>query len=102
MKMENWPSYHVHVFNYFGGVARLQIPDNYKTATVSNTRYETFLNRSYPEYYGTAIVPARVRSPPEQGYKACVSLTKLGVRCGRERLENACGRILTYSSTPSV
>ena len=39
---------------------------------------------------------------PEQGYKACASLTKLGERYGMERLENACGRILAYSSTPSV
>lgn len=39
---------------------------------------------------------------PEQGYKACASLTKLGERYGRERLENACGRILAYSTTPSI
>ena len=39
---------------------------------------------------------------PEQGYKACASLTKLGERYGRERLENACGQILAYSSSPSV
>lgn len=26
---------------------------------------------------------------PEQGYKACASLTKLGERYGKERLENA-------------
>lgn len=39
---------------------------------------------------------------PEQGYKACASLTKLGERYGRERLENACGRILAYSAAPSV
>ncbi len=39
---------------------------------------------------------------PEQGYKACASLTKLGERYGRDRLENACGRILAYSATPSI
>lgn len=39
---------------------------------------------------------------PEQGYKACASLTKLGERYGRERLEKACGRILAYSTTPSI
>ena len=39
---------------------------------------------------------------PEQGYKACASLTKLGERYGRELLESACGRILAYSATPSV
>jgi len=56
-------------FQYSGGVMRLLIPNNCKTATVSNTRYETVLNRSYQElaeYYGTAIVPARVRKPQDK------------------------------------
>lgn len=69
MKTENWLNCHVHAFNYFGGVARLLVPDNCKTATVSNTRYETVLNRSYQElaeYYGTAIVPTRVRKPQDK------------------------------------
>ena len=69
MKTENWLNRHVHAFNYCGGAARLLIPDNCKTATTSNTRYETVLNRSYQdlaEYYGTAIVPARVRKPQDK------------------------------------
>ena len=50
-------------------MTRLLIPDNCKTATTANTRYETVLNRSYQElaeYYGTAIVPARVRKPQDK------------------------------------
>lgn len=39
---------------------------------------------------------------PEQGYKACASLTKLGEHYGRERLENACGRILVYGATSAA
>ena len=69
MKTEDWLSCHVHAFQYFGGVTRLLIPDNCKTATTANTRYETVLNRSYQElaeYYGTAIVPARVRKPQDK------------------------------------
>ena len=69
MKTENWLTCHVHAFQYFGGVTRLLIPDNCKTATSANTRYETVLNRSYQElaeYYGTAIVPARVRKPQDK------------------------------------
>lgn len=69
MKTENWLNCHVHAFNYFGGVARLLIPDNCKTATTANTRYDTVLNRSYQElaeHYGTAIVPARVRRPQDK------------------------------------
>lgn len=69
MKMENWLLCHVHAYNYFGGVARLLIPDNCKTATTTNNRYETVLNKSYQEmaeHYGTAIVPTRVRKPDDK------------------------------------
>lgn len=69
MKTENWLNCHVHAFNYFGGVTRLLIPDNCKTATTSNTRYETILNRSYQElaeYHGTVIISARVRKPQDK------------------------------------
>ena len=49
----------------------LLIPDNCKTATVSNSKYETVLNRSYQElaeHYRTAIVPARVRKPQDKSH----------------------------------
>lgn len=51
MRMENWLACHVHAFNYFGGMTRLLIPDNCKTATTANIRYETILNRSYQELW---------------------------------------------------
>lgn len=69
MKTENWLNCHIHAFKFYGGVPRLLIPDNCKTATTSNTKYETILNRSYQElaeHYGTAIVPARVRRPKDK------------------------------------
>ena len=31
---------YVHAFDYFGNVSRLLIPDNAKTATITNNRYE--------------------------------------------------------------
>jgi hypothetical protein len=49
----------------------LPVPDNLKTSITKNTRYETFLNRSYQEmaaYYGTAIVPARVCHPQDKSH----------------------------------
>lgn len=69
MKQENWLLCHVHAFDYFGGATRLVIPDNCRTSTTKNDRYEVVLNRSYEElanYYGTAIVPARVRKPDDK------------------------------------
>ena len=71
MQTESWLLCHGHGFNYFGGVTRLLIPDNCKTATISNNRYEMILNRSYQElaeHYGTAIVPARVRKPRDKSH----------------------------------
>ena len=44
MRTESWLLCHLHAFNYFGGVPRLLIPDNCKTATISNNRYEMVLN----------------------------------------------------------
>lgn len=71
MKMENWLRCHIHAFEYFGGTARLLIPDNLKTGVTRNSRYETVLNRSYQElaeYYDTAIVPARVEHPRDKSH----------------------------------
>lgn len=70
MKIENWLMCHVHAYAYFGGVTRILVPDNLKTGVTANTRYETQLNQSYQElaeYYGTAIIPARVRKPQDKG-----------------------------------
>ena len=71
MTLENWLDCHIHAYEYFGGVTRLLIPDNLKTGVTKNTRYETVLNRSYQElaeYYGTAIVPARVERPKDKSH----------------------------------
>ena len=69
MKSETWINCHVNMFNFYGGISRLLIPDNLKVGVDSNTRYDTILNRSYSEmadYYGTAVVPARVDRPQDK------------------------------------
>jgi transposase len=69
MKMESWIEGHVNAFGYFGGVPRLLVPDNTKTAVIKASRYEPELNRTYKEmadHYGCAIVPARPRSPTDK------------------------------------
>jgi transposase len=66
---EAWISAHVNAYTYFGGVAHILVPDNLKTGVVKNTRSEVVLNKSYQElaeHYGTAILPARVRSPKDK------------------------------------
>ena len=69
MKMESWIQGHVNAFEYFGGVPRLLVPDNTKTAVTKAGRYEAQLNKTYmemAEHYGTAIVPTRPRSPQDK------------------------------------
>lgn len=69
MQSETWLLCHAHAYSYFGGVTRLLVPDNLKTGVVTNSRYETVLNRSYDElasYYDTAIVPKRVKHPKDK------------------------------------
>jgi transposase len=36
---------------------------------------------------------------PEQGYRSCLGLIRLGERYGKERLENACARAFFYGTT---
>lgn len=39
---------------------------------------------------------------PEQGFKSCVSLKKYAERYRKERIEEACRQILTFSGDPSI
>jgi len=46
-------------------------PDNLKTDIVKNTKDDLVINRAYremAEYYGTAIIPARPRSPKDKAF----------------------------------
>ena len=58
------------MYSYFGGVARILVPDNTKTAVLHNGGYkDQRLNPVYhemAEHYGTAIIPARVRKPRDK------------------------------------
>jgi len=68
-KQEAWITAHVNAYSYFGGVARILVPDNLKTGVIKNAKTETVLNRTYQElaeHYGTAILPARVRTPRDK------------------------------------
>ncbi len=69
-KQRAWIAAHVHMYEYFGGVAKILVPDNCKTAVVHNGGwYNQQLNTVYhemAEHYGTAIIPARVRKPKDK------------------------------------
>lgn len=66
-----WITAHIHMYEYFGGVARILTPDNCKTAVIrkGNSQHDPRINetyRSFAEHYGTAIIPARVRAPKDK------------------------------------
>lgn len=67
--IECWIAGNVHALAYFGGVTRILVPDNCKTAVTSTDWYTPELNRTYhemAEHYGIAVIPARVRRPKDK------------------------------------
>lgn len=68
-QLESWIAAHCHAYAFFGGVARVTVPDNPRTAVTQPCRYEPRLHRSYQElaeHYGTVILPARPRKPRDK------------------------------------
>lgn len=69
MKTPSWIDAHVKAYEYFGGVPRITIPDNTKTAVLKADLVDPVLNRSYSEmakHYGTTILPARAGRPKDK------------------------------------
>ena len=69
-KQASWINALVHMYEFFGGVARILVPDNCKTAVIHNKKWnDQQINAIYhemAEHYGTAIIPARVRKPKDK------------------------------------
>lgn len=67
--LADWIGSHIRMWNYFGGVSRLVVPDNLKAAVTKAHRYDPDINANYQhvgEHYGFAIVPARAREPKDK------------------------------------
>lgn len=67
--LEDWIGAHVRMFAFLGGVPKVVVPDNLKSAVLKADRYDPGLNRTYAEmaeHYGTAILPARPRKPRDK------------------------------------
>lgn len=66
---EPWLRAHVDMFEYFGGVSEILVPDNVRSGVDKACRYEPQINQSYQdlaEHYGTTILPARARKPQDK------------------------------------
>ena len=64
-----WVEAHIHTWEFCGGVARVTVPDNEKTAVTRPCRYEPAVQRTYEEmaeHYGTVVIPARPREPRDK------------------------------------
>ena len=58
-----------NMLHYFGGSPKFIVPDNCKTAIISNDGYDPEVNRAYHDFcthYGLTVDPARVRKPQDK------------------------------------
>jgi len=65
----DWIGAHTRALEAIGGVPRLIVPDNAKTAVIKACLYEPTTNRTYTEmaaHYDTAILPTRPRKPRDK------------------------------------
>ena len=68
-QLPDWIESHIHMFEYFGGVSEIIVPDNLKSGVTTAHRYDPDINRNYQhfcEHYGVAVVPARVAEPKDK------------------------------------
>ena len=68
-ELGHWIAAHVRMFEYFGGVPEILVPDCLKGAVTTPCRYEPVLNRTYQDlatHYGTAVLPARPHHPRDK------------------------------------
>lgn len=68
-QLPDWIASHTRMFEFFGGVSTLLIPDNLKSGVTKAHRYDPDINTNYQhfsEHYGIAIVPARTYTPTDK------------------------------------
>lgn len=68
-KKPNWLDAHRRMFEFYGAVPHVVVPDCLKNGVLRCHRYDPDLNLDYVEltsHYGAAVVPARPRSPKDK------------------------------------
>lgn len=65
----NWNQAHIDAFEWYGGLPKILVPDNCKTAVIHTSLYNPEINQAYRDlarHYQVAIIPARVRKPRDK------------------------------------
>ncbi len=65
----NWNQAHIDAFEWYGGLPKILVPDNCKTAVIHANLYNPEINQAYRDlarHYQLAIIPARVRKPRDK------------------------------------
>lgn len=68
-QLSDWTASHVRMFEFFGGVPALVVPDNLRTGVNKACRYEPIINQAYADlidHYSTAVLPARPAKPKDK------------------------------------
>ena len=67
--LPDWIGSHVRMFEYFGGVSEMIIPDNEKSAVNKACHYDPDLNPNYvalAAHYNTVVIPTRPYHPKDK------------------------------------
>jgi hypothetical protein len=89
MKSRNWLGAHRRMFNFYGGVPHVTVPDCLKQGVLKCHLYDPDLNPGYAQLasqYSTSVVPARARHPKDKAIAE--GLVKLLMRYVRFRYRN--------------
>lgn len=65
----NWLQGHMDALEWYGGLPRVFVPDNCKTAVIHTNLYNPEINHAYREmarHYNVAIIPARILKPKDK------------------------------------
>jgi transposase len=97
-KLPDWFSSHIRMWEYFGGVSEIVVPDNLRSGVTKSHLYDPDINANYQhfsEHYGFAIVPARVCEPKDK------AKVENGVGCVTKQILAAM-RHITFTSIAEI
>jgi len=69
-KQEYFIKSHILAYEFYGGVPKVNVPDNLKSAIISNNKNGIVVNESYSEmcrHYNCTVEPARPGKPQDKG-----------------------------------